>query len=61
MGMYQPPKYRKKNKDTGLWEWIIPPMEDLSVKKYDTRTYNTEINRRRLQKEREAKNREFGL
>ena len=28
MGKYQPPKYQKKNRRTGLWEWVIPvPVE----------------------------------
>ena len=30
MGLHQPPKYRKLNKDTNQWEWFTPEPVDLS-------------------------------
>lgn len=37
MGMYQPPKYRKKNKETGEWEWVIPAPVEFGIKVYPPR------------------------
>lgn len=59
MGIYHPPKYKVKR--NGVWVTVIPEPVDLGVKKYDTKTYNTEINRKRLLKEKQTKNRENGL
>lgn len=33
MGLHQPPKYRKYNKETKTWEWYIPPPVDLAIEK----------------------------
>jgi hypothetical protein len=32
MGLIHPPKYKKKNPLTGLWEWVLPPPEQYNKK-----------------------------
>lgn len=33
MGLHQPPKYRKYNKETKTWQWYTPPPVDLAIEK----------------------------
>lgn len=64
MGILQGKPYKVRRKqDDGTYKFVtvIPEPIDMGIKKYDTKSYNTEINRKRLLKERQAANRENGL
>jgi hypothetical protein len=39
MGKYQPPRYRKLNKETGRWEWVIPEPVEFNQKISDRDMY----------------------